>query len=156
MKDKNTGMYRKYEVKRLNDETGKLKDCEFFVLDLDYDKFAVPALKAYAEACKKEYPKLAADIESKLYVIENIEFLKLWTNGTDWVITESAEKALEITVEDYMTTAEDVDEYYEETRWPHKVHWEDAPKGQDLVEYADVRAILKDFQPNQVIFSTEW
>lgn len=40
--------------------------CEYFVLDLAHDKFAAPALEAYADACEKEYPLLAADIRSKI------------------------------------------------------------------------------------------
>jgi hypothetical protein len=36
--------------------------CRYFVLDLDHDPFAAPALRAYAAACAAEYPALAADL----------------------------------------------------------------------------------------------
>jgi hypothetical protein len=61
--DEHRGIYEKYRVERLNDPTGKHKGCNFFVLDLVHDKFAIPALKAYAKACKKEFPQLAKDIQ---------------------------------------------------------------------------------------------
>lgn len=60
--DKTRGLYKKYDITRLNDEEGKHDACEYFVLDLTHDKFAVPALRAYAEACRGEYPKLAEDL----------------------------------------------------------------------------------------------
>lgn len=61
--DKDKGLYGKYEVKRRNDPTGKHDNCDFFVLDLVHDEFAAPALKAYADACREEYPALAADLD---------------------------------------------------------------------------------------------
>ena len=66
--DNERGIYKKYNVERLNDPEGKHKACAFFVLDLDHDPYAIPALKAYAEACKDEYPELAKDLE---WVLEN-------------------------------------------------------------------------------------
>jgi hypothetical protein len=62
MNDYQRGLYRKYHVERLNDPTGKHKDCQYYVLDLAHDKFAGPALRAYAYACEVEYPSLAADL----------------------------------------------------------------------------------------------
>jgi phage terminase large subunit-like protein len=62
MNDQARGIYRKYNVRRLGDETGKHERCSYFVLDLVHDKFSVPALRAYAKACKKEHPQLAKDI----------------------------------------------------------------------------------------------
>lgn len=59
--DKYIGVYRKFEVTR-HDPTGKHKNCFYFVLDVDHDQFSVPALTAYAEACKEEFPALAADL----------------------------------------------------------------------------------------------
>ena len=64
MKDKIRGIYRKYKVEKLNDSTGKHKDCEYFVLDWKHDKFTIPAMAAYANACEKEYPLLAQDIRA--------------------------------------------------------------------------------------------
>jgi len=63
MSDETKGIYRKYEVTRLNDPVGKHKNCNYFVLDLIHDEFALPALKAYAKACKKKYPQLAKDLQ---------------------------------------------------------------------------------------------
>jgi hypothetical protein len=62
-------IHRKYEVKRTDGSSGpggKHEDCAYFVLDLDHDEFAIPALKAYAKACKKTKPELASDIEAIL------------------------------------------------------------------------------------------
>jgi hypothetical protein len=61
------GLYRKFEVRRTDGSdgpTGKHADCNYFVLDITHDPFAIPALKAYAAACRKEYPNLSADLES--------------------------------------------------------------------------------------------
>ena len=60
--DRKRGLYEKYYVERRHDDAGKHKDCQFFVLDLDHDKHAIPALKAYAESCRAEYPALARDL----------------------------------------------------------------------------------------------
>jgi hypothetical protein len=60
------GIYRKYQVSRTDGSSapgGKHECCAYFVLDLEHDEFAIPALKAYAKACRKEYPALADDIE---------------------------------------------------------------------------------------------
>lgn len=59
------GVYEKYHVRRTDGQSrkGKKHDrCIYFVLDLDHDPFAVPALAAYAEACRKEHPALAKDL----------------------------------------------------------------------------------------------
>lgn len=63
-REKSNGIYRKYHVKRLRDKTKKHANCEYFVLDLKHDKFAYAALCAYSDACKHEYPQLAADLRS--------------------------------------------------------------------------------------------
>lgn len=66
--DQKKGLYRKYRVERLDGSSGpggKHEHCEYFVLDLVHDKFAQPALRAYASACAAEYPALAADLMQK-------------------------------------------------------------------------------------------
>jgi len=63
MSDKNLPLYGKYRLER-HDPSGKHKNCFYFVLDLDHDKFALPALDAYAKVCKSEYPELARDLEA--------------------------------------------------------------------------------------------
>jgi hypothetical protein len=68
MGDRIRGLYEKYTVYR-NDggssHGGRHHGCEYFVLDLDHDKYAVAALRAYAEHCEAEYPSLAADLFAK-------------------------------------------------------------------------------------------
>ena len=65
MDDKRRGLYNKFDVERTDggSEPGeKHQGCEYFVLDLDHDRHALPAIQAYADSCKAEYPKLAVDI----------------------------------------------------------------------------------------------
>lgn len=63
--DRNRGLYNKFVVQRTDGTDvsgGKHKDCEYFVLDLTHDPFALPAIRAYADACHEKYPKLAEDL----------------------------------------------------------------------------------------------
>lgn len=72
MDDTNRGIYNKYRVERMDGSTspgGKHRDCEFFVLDLVHDEFAIPALQAYMIACGKKFPELAKDLQLKLFEI---------------------------------------------------------------------------------------
>ncbi len=62
--ERDRGLYRKYDVKRLGGTPGKHEDCDYFVLDLRHDLYALPALKAYAESCEAEYPDLARDLRA--------------------------------------------------------------------------------------------
>ena len=64
MDDVTRGLYRKYEVKRLHDPTGKHKNCDYFVLDMKHDPFAIPALQTYERACRKKYPAQAKDLRA--------------------------------------------------------------------------------------------
>lgn len=68
MGDKTKGLYRKFEVRRVdgNSEPGrKHHGCEYFVLDVTHDKHAEAAILAYVESCKSEYPLLAADLQAR-------------------------------------------------------------------------------------------
>ena len=68
MGDRNRGLYEKFMVERRDGSSepgGKHHDCLYYVLDLSHDKYAVPALRAYAEHCKAEYPALAEDLFAK-------------------------------------------------------------------------------------------
>ncbi len=60
MDDTKRGLYRKYsKIERDDGSTGpgeKHEKCEFFVLDLEHDKHAKAAIRAYAESCAKEFP----------------------------------------------------------------------------------------------------
>ncbi len=60
--EKTIGIYQKYKVRRVFDPVLKHANCHYFVLDLDHDKFAASALRAYAEECAVEYPVLAQDL----------------------------------------------------------------------------------------------
>jgi len=62
--DRDRGLYRKFEVNRVSDPDHKHLNCEYFVLDLTHDKFAKPALIAYANACSEEFPALAKDLNA--------------------------------------------------------------------------------------------
>jgi len=67
MGKRDVGIYEKFTVRRTdgNDNPGcKHENCQYFVLDIDHDEFALPALLAYAEACSSEYPFLSSDLKS--------------------------------------------------------------------------------------------
>lgn len=69
MNDRDRGVYNKFTVTRNDGSSepgGKHEGCEYFVLDLTHDPFAMPALRAYAANCAKKYPQLAADLREKL------------------------------------------------------------------------------------------
>ncbi len=62
---KQQGLYNKFVVHRTDGKSApgqKHDGCSYLVLDLDHDKFARPAVIAYAEACREEYPELSADL----------------------------------------------------------------------------------------------
>lgn len=64
--DEKQGVYHKYKVRRTDGRDGpceKHENCGYFVLDLSHDPFAEPALRAYAAACRGEFPLLADDLE---------------------------------------------------------------------------------------------
>lgn len=65
MGDRNRGLYGKFIVERTDGASapGKKHDgCDYFVLDLTHDPYALPALKAYMLACRRDYPFLAGDL----------------------------------------------------------------------------------------------
>lgn len=65
--EKRDGIYRKFQVTRTDGSCapgGKHHGCVHFVLDLNHDKHAIPAIKAYAESCRAEFPQLAADLDA--------------------------------------------------------------------------------------------
>lgn len=68
MGDKTRGLYEKFKVERTDGTSkpgGKHDACFYFVLDITCDPHAIPALMAYAEACKADYPLLARDVRQK-------------------------------------------------------------------------------------------
>lgn len=67
--DEPKGLYRKFTVERSDGSSGhgkKHEHCEYFVLDWMHDKFAVPAMRAYAAACEADFPELAKDIRDQI------------------------------------------------------------------------------------------
>lgn len=67
--DQLRGLYGKYLVNRVDggDQPGrKHADCCYFVLDLDHDVHALPALMAYVVSCQNHYPLLAKDLRKIL------------------------------------------------------------------------------------------
>ncbi len=66
MGDPKRGLYRKFHVHRHDGSSeagGKHDGCSYFVLDLEHDRHAMPALRAYAESCREKYPLLARDLD---------------------------------------------------------------------------------------------
>lgn len=61
------GLERRYHVEKVNDPDGKHNTCEYFVLDPEHDAFAVPALRAYADAVGGA---LASDIRAWLRTLD--------------------------------------------------------------------------------------
>ena len=62
------GLFRKFVVSRVDGSDklgGKHYGCTYFVLDVDHDPCARPALAAYAAACESTHPTLAADLRTK-------------------------------------------------------------------------------------------
>lgn len=69
MGDKSRGIYDKFRIERTDGKhrPGEKHDgCEYFVLDLTHDRYAVYALISYAAACKGEYPLLSDDLKRKV------------------------------------------------------------------------------------------
>jgi hypothetical protein len=63
-----TGLYHKFTVTRTDGTSApgqKHDGCEYFVLDITHDPHAYAALRAYADSCQKEYPKLADDLRTQ-------------------------------------------------------------------------------------------
>jgi hypothetical protein len=57
------GLYKKYGVIRADGQSGDMGAkhgfCNYFVLDLDHDPYAMSALLAYAGSCQHDDPELA-------------------------------------------------------------------------------------------------
>lgn len=64
-------LYEKFEVTRIDKMDrpgGKHDGCEYFVLDIDHDPHALPALLAYSYACTQTHPMLAEDLQRLVLV----------------------------------------------------------------------------------------
>lgn len=67
--DEKQGLYGKFHVERLDGSSepgGKHNTCEYFVLDLDHDQYALETLSYYAQACKETHPLLARDLMDRV------------------------------------------------------------------------------------------
>ena len=56
------GLHDKYRVTRTDGTSepgGTHERCVYFVLDLDHDEHAIPAIRAYATSVRRENPELA-------------------------------------------------------------------------------------------------
>lgn len=73
-KKKQLGIYEKFHVVRRDreDRPGRKHDgCRYFVLDLDHDPLAIPALRSYAVAARAAgYAALADDLENAAVQLE--------------------------------------------------------------------------------------
>lgn len=72
------GLSHKYNVERTDGSSapgGKHHGDDYFVLNLTTDRHAIPAIKAYAKSCEKDYPQLATDLRSKLRGMMPSEFV---------------------------------------------------------------------------------
>jgi len=82
--DKERGVYFKWDLQRADgDPSGKHHNCFKFVLDLEHDPFALPALEAYAQACATEYPALAADLRTALTTRRGSSMLPIMETARD-------------------------------------------------------------------------
>lgn len=60
------GLYGKFTVARTDGKSApgaKHHGCRYYVLDLDHDPHALPALRAYAESARIDHPALARDLD---------------------------------------------------------------------------------------------
>lgn len=68
MGDRDRGIHDKFIVRRTDESDlpgGRHHGCRYFVLDVTHDKYAVPALLAYAAACGADgYAALADDLRA--------------------------------------------------------------------------------------------
>ena len=73
MGDRTRGLYGKFRVERLDGKSApgeKHDGCDYFVLDLTHDPYAVLALATYAGQCEEEYPLLADDLWEKVFAMK--------------------------------------------------------------------------------------
>lgn len=77
-KDPKRGLYDKYDVVRTDGGCAigeKHERCSHFVLDLNHDaRYAIPALRSYANTCREELPVLARDLVAVADAMERGEF----------------------------------------------------------------------------------
>lgn len=70
MPDVTKGIYNKYIVRRIDGKRGH-DNCQYFVLDVSHDKYAIPALEAYIKALPESFELLKNDLRK---IIRGSEF----------------------------------------------------------------------------------
>lgn len=63
------GLYGKFHVSRRDGRDrpgGDREAAQYFVLDLTYDPYAIPALETYADRCETCYPQLSRDLRQQV------------------------------------------------------------------------------------------
>lgn len=66
----------KYTVRRLDGRSQvgqRHSECEYFVLDLTHDPYALEALRRYAEVCDVTHPELAVALHQKRHELSKRE-----------------------------------------------------------------------------------
>lgn len=93
------GLYNKFQVKRVDGDP-KHDNCNYFVLDIDHDPFAVPALLRYADVCASTYPALAADLQKMVQAQKEKQYLalKLYPYDGDEKVIEVKESKMLTTI----------------------------------------------------------
>lgn len=69
LSNREQGLYDKYYVRRrdLSDRPGgKHDNCQYFVLDLTHDPYALETAHYYSKACEGTHPLLAKDLKRKV------------------------------------------------------------------------------------------
>lgn len=67
-------IYEKFRVERTDGRSApgeKHDGCQYFVLDVTHDPFALHALRAYADACYADYPKLSSGVREMIRARQN-------------------------------------------------------------------------------------
>lgn len=70
MNQQEAGLYHKFNVTRTDARDqpgGDRQGAEYFVLDQTFDPYAVPALLAYADACREGYSQLSSSIIERVF-----------------------------------------------------------------------------------------
>lgn len=84
---KECGLYDKFNISRVDGRDapgGDRHGADYFVLDTTFDPFALPALIAYANACRAEYPLLAADLDGKISALRQVQ-ADAQTAGSEYI-----------------------------------------------------------------------
>lgn len=96
MNQRATGLYAKFNVSRRDGQdrgSGKHRECQLFVLDLSHDLHALPAIRAYIESCRADFPELAKDLTG---VADDIEAMRRVATNT-WAALADIERVIQQT-----------------------------------------------------------